>query len=62
MRFLKQLLISQAGNLWNYIKRLYLAVSNNNVIIPGGAQDTGDGRFNIEVPGVFETAQDVYSI
>ena len=44
------------------LRDLYLAVSNNNVIIPGGAQDTGDGRFNIEVPGVFETAQDVYSI
>ena len=44
------------------LRDLYLAVSNNNVIIPGGAQETGDGRFNIEVPGVFETAQDVYSI
>ena len=34
----------------DYIKRPIFSCFNNNVIIPGGAQDTGDGRFNIEVP------------
>ena len=41
---------------------LYYSVSNNNLIIPGGTQDTGRGSFNIEVPSIIETAQDVYSI
>ena len=41
---------------------LYYSVSNNNVIIPGGKQDTGLGSFMIEVPSVIETAEDVYSI
>ena len=41
---------------------IYYSVSNNNLIIPGGTQDTGKGSFNIEVPSVIETAQDVYSI
>ena len=35
---------------------IYYSVSN------GGTQDTGKGSFNIEVPSVIETAQDVYSI
>ncbi len=42
--------------------QLYSAIANNNLIIPGGAQDTGLGSFNIEVPSVFETAEDVYNI
>ena len=42
--------------------QLYSAINNNNVIIPGGDQDTGVGSFNIEVPGIFESAQDVYNI
>jgi len=41
---------------------LYYSVANNNVIIPGGRQDTGLGSFMIEVPSVIETAEDVYSI
>ena len=41
---------------------LYYSVSNNNVIIHGGKQDTGLGSFMIEVPSVIETAEDVYSI
>ena len=44
------------------LRELYRAISNNNLIIPGGSQDTGDGRFNIEVPSVFENAADVYNI
>ena len=41
---------------------IYYSVANNNLIIPGGTQDTGKGSFNIEVPSIIETAQDVYSI
>ena len=44
------------------LRELYRAISNNNLIIPGGSQDTGDGKFNIEVPSVFENAADVYNI
>ena len=44
------------------LNQLYNAISSNNLIIPGGAQDTGAGKFNIEVPGIFETAEDVYNI
>jgi len=44
------------------LSQLYSAIANNNLIIPGGAQDTGSGKFNIEVPSIFETAEDVYNI
>ncbi len=44
------------------LNQLYSAIANNNLIIPGGSQDTGSGKFNIEVPGIFETAEDVYNI
>tara|TARA_B100000073_G_scaffold274289_1_gene234240 strand:- start:904 stop:4008 length:3105 start_codon:yes stop_codon:yes gene_type:complete len=41
---------------------IYYSVANNNLIIPGGKQDTGRGSFNIEVPSIIESAKDVYSI
>ena len=41
---------------------VYYSVSNNNLIIPGGKQDTGRGSFNIEVPSIIESAKDVYAI
>ena len=41
---------------------IYYSVSNNNLIIPGGNQDTGRGSFNIEVPSIIESAKDVYAI
>tara|TARA_B100000029_G_scaffold516825_1_gene635438 strand:+ start:19637 stop:22762 length:3126 start_codon:yes stop_codon:yes gene_type:complete len=44
------------------LQQLYTAISRNNLIIPGGSQDTGNGSFNIEVPSIFETANDVYNI
>ena len=40
------------------LQQLYTAISRNNLIIPGGSQDTGNGSFNIEVPSIFETASD----
>ena len=41
---------------------IYYSVANNNLIIPGGKQDTGRGSFNIEVPSIIESAKDVYAI
>jgi multidrug efflux pump len=41
---------------------LLAAVQRNNRLVPAGALDTGRGRFNVKVPGLFETAGDVYSL
>ena len=38
------------------------AVRFNNVLIPAGFQDTGSGRFAVEIPSVFETREDVYNL
>lgn len=38
------------------------AVQLNNKLVAAGAMDTGKGRFSIKVPGLFETAEDVFSI
>ena len=38
------------------------AVTLNNQLVPAGFLDNGKGRFNLKVPGLIETAQDVYSI
>jgi multidrug efflux pump len=37
-------------------------VSRNNQLIAAGALDTGDGRFAVKVPGVFETGRDVLNL
>ncbi|MGH6885656.1 MAG: efflux RND transporter permease subunit, partial [Geminicoccales bacterium] len=37
-------------------------VERNNRLVAAGALDTGQGRFAIKVPGVFETAQDVLEL
>jgi multidrug efflux pump len=34
----------------------------NNQLVAAGALDTGQGRFNIKVPGVFETLQDMLTL
>ncbi len=34
-------------------------VRNNNLLIAAGAQDTGQGRFSVKVPGLLETASDI---
>ena len=41
---------------------IYNSVASNNLIIPGGKQDTGRGSFNIEVPSIIESAKDIYAI
>ena len=38
------------------------AVSLNNQLVAAGALDTGQGRFNVKVPGLFETREDVMSL
>ena len=38
------------------------AVALNNQLVPAGFLDNGLGRFNLKVPGLIETAQNVYSI
>jgi len=41
---------------------LFNALSANNQLIPAGFLDNGSGRFNVKVPGLLETARDVYSL
>lgn len=41
---------------------LYTILNNNNRLIAAGSLDNGNGRFSVKIPGIFETAQDVYSI
>ena len=38
------------------------AVRFNNVLIPAGFQDTGSGKFAVEIPSLFETREDVYNL
>lgn len=38
------------------------AVRLNNRVVPAGALDNGYGAFSVKVPGLFETAQDVYNL
>lgn len=41
---------------------IYNAVVNNNVLVPAGQLDTGEGRFAIKVPSLIETREDVFSL
>ena len=43
-------------------QELINSVTLNNRLVPAGFLDNGKGRFNVKVPGLFETAQDVYGI
>ncbi|WP_099866319.1 efflux RND transporter permease subunit [Pararhizobium haloflavum] len=38
------------------------ALNRNNQLVPAGFLDNGEGRFNVKLPGLIETAEDVYSI
>jgi multidrug efflux pump len=42
--------------------QLFDALARNNMVVPGGTLNTGQGSFNIEVPGLITTAEDVYSL
>ena len=57
--------IVEKGKLESYgisMTQLYQAVSNNNRVIPAGAQDTGKGRFAVNVPSVFSSLEDIQSL
>ena len=41
------------------IENLINVVNQNNMMVSAGDQDTGDGSFNISVPGLYETLDDV---
>jgi multidrug efflux pump len=41
---------------------LFDALAKNNMVVPGGTLNTGQGSFNVEVPGLITTAADVYSL
>ena len=41
---------------------LITSVTRNNQLIAAGSLDTGQGRFNVKVPGLFQTAKDVYNL
>ncbi len=43
-------------------EELLTAVAQYNRLVPAGFIDDGNARFNLEVPGLVENAQDVYSI
>jgi len=38
------------------------ALAKNNMVVPGGTLNTGQGSFNLEVPGLLTTAEDVYKL
>jgi multidrug efflux pump len=43
-------------------QELLTSLSQNNQLVPAGFIDSGAGRFNVKVPGLVETALDVYSL
>jgi multidrug efflux pump len=42
--------------------QLFDALAKNNLVVPGGTLDTGQGSFNVEVPGLITSAEDIYSL
>ncbi len=43
-------------------QELLSSLSDNNRLVPAGYLDGGQGRFNVKVPGLIESAADVYSL
>ncbi|MGV8856804.1 MAG: efflux RND transporter permease subunit, partial [Devosia sp.] len=41
---------------------LFDALAKNNMVVPGGTLDTGQGSFNVKVPGLIQNAADVISL
>jgi multidrug efflux pump len=41
---------------------LFDALARNNMMVAGGTLDTGNGAFNLEVPGLISDAADVFSL
>jgi multidrug efflux pump len=44
------------------LEDLLARVARNNRLVAAGALDTGEGRFGVKVPGVFESAEDVLKL
>ncbi|MBL4811338.1 MAG: efflux RND transporter permease subunit [Rhodobacteraceae bacterium] len=42
--------------------QLLAALANNNAMVAGGVIDSGQGSFNIEIPGLITTAEEVYNL
>ena len=42
--------------------QLFDALARNNIMIAGGTLDSGQGSFNVDVPGLISSAADVYSL
>ena len=42
--------------------QLFDALARNNMVVPGGTINTGQGSFNVEVPGLIQNAQDVFDL
>ncbi len=42
--------------------QLFDALARNNMVVAGGTLDTGQGSFNVEVPGLITSATDVYNL
>ena len=43
-------------------QELLQSLARNNQLVPAGFLDTGKGRFNVKVPGLVESREDVYSL
>ena len=53
---------SQIENYNISFAEIIRAVSNNNQVVTAGEIQTGQGQFSVNVPGLFETAKDVYDL
>jgi multidrug efflux pump len=42
--------------------QLFDALARNNMVVSGGTLNTGQGSFNVEVPGLIKTAEDVINL
>jgi multidrug efflux pump len=42
--------------------QLFDALAKNNMVVAGGTLDTGQGSFNVEVPGLITSATDIYNL
>ena len=43
-------------------KAVVAGISRSNIVVAAGTMDTGQGRFSIQVPGVFETTDDILNM
>jgi multidrug efflux pump len=53
---------SQIENYNISFAEIITSVSNNNQVVTAGEIQTGQGQFAVNVPGLFETARDVYEL